>query len=140
MVTPRPSSAITCYPGYIERWALKVLAHHLPLVGYFFEPDIRSGNHVSIYLIVGKNQSVRLNISKRDQPTLYRKKYRPYIDSKSSVHSSGHQGIDSQLRGLTVTMEMIRRTIGEKCDITLFVVGFARSRPVRGRRDSSSKS
>lgn len=94
------------------RVSSKVLPHHHPLavhairvtmhtLGYFFESNTRSGNHVSIYLIVGKNQSAQLNMTKaRPTDTLgtYTEKYCPYIDSKSSVHDFDLQAT----KGLTV--------------------------------------
>ncbi|RDW61107.1 uncharacterized protein DSM5745_10605 [Aspergillus mulundensis] len=44
---------------------VRVVVHTM---GYFFDGDTRSGNHASIFLVTGSEQSIRLNIIK-DGPT-----------------------------------------------------------------------
>ncbi|KAM5476802.1 hypothetical protein MauCBS54593_000072 [Microsporum audouinii] len=59
-------------------------------MGMFFESDTRSGNHASIFLIVGPYASVRLNMTKAgptDTMGTYTKSLCPFVVSNSSLHN-----------------------------------------------------
>lgn len=69
--------------------------------GKFFEGDTRSGNHASIYLLVGGGSSIRLNMIKAgptDRMGTYDPKYCSYHDSTSSIRNFDVQAVS----GLTV--------------------------------------
>lgn len=70
-------------------------------MGYFFESDTRSGNHASIFLVIGIRASVRLNMSKAgstDTMGTYTITRCAYESSDSSVRN-----IDiTPVQGLTV--------------------------------------
>lgn len=57
--------------------------------GHIFECDTRSSNHASIFLIVGTNMSVRLNMIKAgptDTMGTYSERTCPYVRSVSRLH------------------------------------------------------
>lgn len=80
------SATITDADRALPVITIRVTIHTM---GIFFESDTRSGNHASIFLILGPSMSVRLNMTKAnptDTMGTYTETLCRYISSNSSLH------------------------------------------------------
>lgn len=84
--------------------AIRIAVHS---IGLFFDSDIRSGNHVSIYLLVGSGASIRLDMFKAnstDTIGTYRVRWCEYEVSRRAVKVFNMKPMDRLVVGNVLDM------------------------------------